>query len=359
MSQSTTAAAEPADVATGTGEGRRPVTVRVSDLRVTIPTAASLVRPTDGVSIDVRKGEILGIVGESGSGKTVTCRAMLGLLPTAKTTATGSVSYPGRGVDDVLGLSPKQLRKHWGSFASMIPQNPMTSLNPVHRIGDQIQEAVAARSRLPKREQRDRVVELMRQVGIPAPERRLRAYPHEFSGGMLQRTLIAIALAGDPEFLVADEPTTALDVIIQDQILATLLELQRSRGMSLVLVSHDLGVIAQTCDRVGVMYAGQLVELAETRQLLAAPQHPYTSALLQSMPSAVPPDQELASITGAPPRLVGMSEVGCRFAPRCEFAEEACSQWPTELLAVGSKQAREVRCRRHAELVLTGESSMQ
>ena len=354
-----TARPEPARGAAEAAGDDRPVTVRVRDLRITIPTGTNVVRPTDGVSIDVRQGEILGIVGESGSGKTVTCRAMLGLLPTTKTVATGTVSYPRRGVDDVLGLSSKQLRRHWGAFASMIPQNPMTSLNPVHRIGDQIGEAVAAHSRLSKRARRDRVVGLMRQVGIPAPERRLRAYPHEFSGGMLQRTLIAIALAGDPEFLVADEPTTALDVIIQDQILETLLELQRSRGMSLVLVSHDLGVIAQTCDRVGVMYAGQLVELAPTQQLLEAPQHPYTSALLRSMPGAVPPDEELASISGSPPRLVGMSDVGCRFAPRCEFAEKDCSEWRTSLLGVDREGAREVRCRRHAELELTGEASLR
>lgn len=329
-------------------------TVRMRDLTIAIPTSNGLVRPTDRVSLDVQRGEVLGIVGETGSGKTVTCRAMLGLRPTTTSTISGSVTYPGRVEDNILDLSSRRLRRHWGTFASMIPQNPMTSLNPVHRIGDQIGEAVAAHTKLSRRQRETRVLDLMRQVGIPAPERRRRAYPHEFSGGMLQRTLIAIALAGDPQLLVADEPTTALDVIIEDQILQLLLELQGSRGMSLVMISHDLSVIAQTCDRVGVMYAGQIVELAPTDQLIHHPQHPYTAALLKSMPGAVSLDTDLATISGSLPPLIGMTDRGCRFAPRCEFAEEECSTWKTELLNAAPPHGRLVRCRRHTELQLPG-----
>lgn len=331
------------------------VTVRMEHLGIAIPTPAGTVQPTDNVSIDVSEGEVLGIVGETGSGKTVTARAMLGLMPTSQATSTGSVTYPGVVEENILDLGQSRLRRYWGDFISMIPQNPMTSLDPVHRIGDQISEAVAAHSRLSRHQREVRVVELMRQVGIPAPHERSRAYPHQFSGGMLQRTLIAIALAGDPQVLIADEPTTALDVIIQDQILQLLLDLQRSRGMSLVLISHDLGVIAQTCDRVAVMYAGQIVELAPTHELLHDPKHPYTAALLRSMPSAAPPDEALANIPGAPPRLIGTTSVGCRFAPRCGFVEQACLDWQTGLIPVQPEPTlRQVRCRRHTELKLVG-----
>lgn len=330
------------------------VTVRMRNFRMSIPTSAGTVIPTDDVSVDVRRAEVLGIVGETGSGKTVTSRAMLGLRPTPSAQSTGSVTYPGAGEENIFDLPRERLRRYWGDRIAMIPQNPMTSLDPVHRIGHQIEEAVEARSRLSRRDREARVLELMRQVGIPAPEQRRRAYPHEFSGGMLQRTLIAIALAGDPDVLVADEPTTALDVIIQDQILQLLLDLQRSRGMSLILISHDLAVIGRTCDRVCVMYAGQIVESAPTRELLEHPKHPYTAALLRSMPAAAPRDEELATISGSPPRLMGMTAIGCRFAPRCDFAEQACSEWQTELLPVSSSAGtREARCRRHAELTLS------
>lgn len=334
------------------------VVVRLKNFGIAIPTSVGTVVPTDDVSVDIRRGEVLGIVGETGSGKTVTSRAMLGLRPTPSATSTGRVTYPAAGKGNIFDLSQEGLRRYWGGFIAMIPQNPMTSLDPVHRIGDQIGEAVAVHSRLSRRERDARVLDLMRQVGIPAPEQRRRAYPHEFSGGMLQRTLIAIALAGDPQVLVADEPTTALDVIIQDQILRLLLDLQRSRGMSLILISHDLGVIARTCDRVCVMYAGQIVETGPTHELLERPKHPYTAALLRSMPAASAKEEELATISGSPPRLIGMSGVGCRFAPRCEYAERACSEWGTELLPVSSAAGeREVRCRRHAELALAERST--
>jgi peptide/nickel transport system ATP-binding protein/oligopeptide transport system ATP-binding protein len=320
----------------------------LEDLTVTIPTGDSVVVPADGVSLTVRRGEVVGIVGETGSGKTVTCRAMLGLLPTNASRHTGRVRYPHIGEQDILDLPPARMRGLWGEYISMIPQNPMTSLNPIRRIGVQIEEAVAAHAKLSKADRRERAIELMNRVGIPAAARRLRDYPHNFSGGMLQRTLIAIALAGEPEVLVADEPTTALDVIIQDQILALLLDLQRDAGMSLVLVSHDLSVIAQVCDRVAVMYAGQIVEMGSAEEIIASPRHPYTAALLASLPGAVPRDQPLATIPGVPPQLVDQP-VSCRFASRCRYAQEKCRSQPN-LLVPTDDGSRSVRCVRHDEL---------
>ncbi len=333
----------------------RAVVLEADDVGVSIRTPSGVVRPVDHVSLQLHEGEVLGIVGETGSGKTVTCRSLLGLMPSAQAEHSGTVRYPGVLSGNALDLGRKGMRRYWGRYISMIPQNPMTSLNPVQRIGDQIAEAVTAHQKLSKSATRDRVIELMSRVGIPVPERRLRDFPHQFSGGMLQRTLIAIALAGNPQVLIADEPTTALDVIIQDQILSLLIDLQRDAGMSLVLVSHDLSVIAQICDRVGVMYGGQLVELADTQDILRRPQHPYTAALLKSLPGAVPRDQPLTTITGSPPRLVGLPPT-CRFQARCAFAEAACSTWDTELLsAIGPSGAvtdGRVRCRRHGELDL-------
>jgi peptide/nickel transport system ATP-binding protein/oligopeptide transport system ATP-binding protein len=320
----------------------------LDNLTVTIPTGDSVVTPADGISLAVRRGEILGIVGETGSGKTVTCRAMLGLLPTATSGHTGSVSYPRIGPENILELPPGRMRELWGTYISMIPQNPMTSLDPIRRIGSQVDEAVTAHAKLSRGQRRDRAVELMTRVGIPAAARRLRDYPHNFSGGMLQRTLIAMALAGEPEVLVADEPTTALDVIIQDQILALLLDLQRDAGMSLVLVSHDLSVIAQVCDRVAVMYAGQIVEIGAADEIIAAPRHPYTAALLASLPGAVPRDQPLATIPGAPPQLVDQPS-SCRFASRCGYAQTRCHT-EVNLLVDVEGGSRSVRCMRHDEL---------
>ncbi|MGI8880754.1 MAG: ABC transporter ATP-binding protein [Jatrophihabitans sp.] len=325
--------------------------LELADLTVRIPVGDDVITAADRVSLSVRRGEVLGIVGETGCGKTVTCRAMLGLLPTTSSTHDGRVAYPRANQPDVLSLRPARRRRLWGDYIAMIPQNPMTSLNPIQRIGTQVEEAVAAHGNLSRAARRARVVELMTRVGIPVPERRLRDYPHQFSGGMLQRTLIAIALAGEPEVLVADEPTTALDVIIQDQILSLLLNLQRDTGMSLVLVSHDLSVIAQTCDRVAVMYAGQVVELAESAQIMSAPRHPYTAALLSSLPGAVPRDQPLTTIPGSPPQLVNQPE-SCRFAERCPYATELCRTATNELV-IADSTGRSVRCLRHTELAAT------
>jgi oligopeptide/dipeptide ABC transporter ATP-binding protein len=336
-------------------ESDRSLAIDISRLRVRIPTGNGDVTAADDISLTVRQGEVLGVVGETGSGKTVTCRAMLGLLPTSRSMHEGTVAYPAAGVSDVLSASTKKLRALWGNYVAMIPQNPMTSLNPIRTIGAQVAEAVDAHEPLSKSARRARIVELMTMVGIPAPEKRLRDYPHQFSGGMLQRTLIAIALAGDPQLLIADEPTTALDVIIQDQILSLLLELQREAGLSLVLVSHDLSVVAQVCDRVAVMYAGQIVELAGVDEVLRSPRHPYTAALLNSLPSAVPRDRSLATIPGSPPQLIELG-AACRFADRCGFVRDECREWTSELLAVGERQPGQhtVRCVRHGEITLRG-----
>ena len=258
----------------------------VSDLHSFIATDDGVVRAVDGVSFTLRRGEILGLVGESGSGKSVTCRTLMGLMPSPPTRWSGDVRYAGLQHRNLLDVGGRELQRLRGAHLSMIFQDPMSALNPVMRVGDQIEEAVASHDHLGQRARRRRAIELLDRVGIPAAERRMRGYPHEFSGGMRQRALIAVAIASRPKILFADEPTTALDVIIQDQILSLLLELQRDSGMSMVLVSHDLGVIAEMCDRIAVMYAGQIVELGDTETLLTAPRHPYTISLLRSLPDA-------------------------------------------------------------------------
>jgi oligopeptide/dipeptide ABC transporter ATP-binding protein len=320
--------------------------LRVEGLHTFIRTEGGVVRAVDDVSFSLRRSEILGVVGESGSGKSVTCRTLMGLMPSPPAWSIGEVHYAGRPGRNLLELRGRELQQLRGAHLSMIFQDPMSALNPVMRVGDQIEEAVAAHARLGPRDRRRRALELLDRVGIPAAARRMRAYPHEFSGGMRQRVLIAAAIASRPQVLFADEPTTALDVIIQDQILSLLLELQRDFGMSMVLVSHDLGVIAEMCDRIAVMYAGQIVELADAQTLLTTPSHPYTISLLRSLPDSEHRSRYLPSIVGTPPQLIDV-EPGCRFAPRCALAVEECRAWDTELIAVGDEHL--VRCRRHEE----------
>ncbi len=320
--------------------------LEVRDLHTYIESERGVVRAVDGVSLDLREGEVLGLVGESGCGKSVTCRTIAGLMPSPPAHSTGTVHYAAWGERNLLELSAAEQQRLRGSHLSMIFQDPMSALNPVMRVGDQVEEAVAAHAHVGGRERRRRAIELLERVGIPVAARRMRDYPHQFSGGMRQRVLIAMAIASRPRVLLADEPTTELDVVIQDQILSLLLELQRDFGMSMILVSHDLGVIAETCDRVAVMYAGQIVETAQTETLLRRPRHPYTIALLRSLPDAEAPERYLQSIAGAPPQLVDIAP-GCRFVPRCPLAEEECRSWETELLDAGGEQR--VRCRRHED----------
>ncbi len=300
----------------------------VDGLTVEIPTSRGVVRAVRGVTLSVAPGEAMALVGESGSGKSMTCRAIVGLLhPPARITA-GAVRFQGR---DLAGLSEPEFERIRGTGIAMVFQDPMSALNPVLTIERQVAEALPAASS-PPRERRRQVVALLRQVGIADAERRLRAYPHQLSGGQRQRVMLAIVLARRPAVLLADEPTTALDVTIQAQILKELRRLQAQLAMSLVLVTHDLGVVRQTVQRVAVMYAGQVVELAPTAALFARPRHPYTAGLINSVPS-VDRRAALAPIPGTPPDPVGLGD-GCAFAPRCPIASAECLRGEIPLRAV-------------------------
>ncbi|MDA0231478.1 MAG: ABC transporter ATP-binding protein [Proteobacteria bacterium] len=275
------------------------------------------------IYISVRAGETLGIVGESGSGKSVLCRAILRLIPSPPGRITaGEVLFDGI---DLLSLSEAEMRRIRGTRVKMVFQNPMTSLNPVRRIGDQITEGLRVHYGVRKAAAREQGIELLRRVGIPSPEVRFSEFPHQWSGGMLQRAVIAMAMAGEPQLLLADEPTTALDVTIQDQILALLIELQERTHMAMLLVSHDLAVVAETCDQVAVMYAGRIMESASTKALFDAPMHPYTVGLMNSIPDMAGTADRLVPIPGQPPDLVNLA-AGCPFAPRCTYASPDCAE---------------------------------
>lgn len=297
----------------------------VKDLTVSFATDGGVVRAVEGVSFSIDKGEILAIVGESGSGKSVTAQTILGLTRAPNATITGSVEFDGR---DLTQLDDEALREVRGKRIAMIFQDPMTSLNPVYRVGEQIVEMIRAHKKVSKAEARENAVELLRSVGIPNPDRRVHDYPHEFSGGMRQRVMIAMALALDPDVLIADEPTTALDVTVQAQILRLLDKLNRERGLAVVLITHDLGVVAEVADRVAVMYAGQIVEDATLDDLFYDPQHPYTWGLLGSLARLDQPRPiRLAQIAGSPPSLLN-PPTGCRFAARCPHEFDKCSEPP-------------------------------
>jgi peptide/nickel transport system ATP-binding protein len=283
------------------------------------------------VSFSLDSGEVLGLVGESGSGKTVTCRALMRLLPSRQARiVAGSARIDGI---DLMSLDEAGMMRVRGATIGMIFQNPMTHLDPIMTIGDQIAEPLRVHQGLLRASALERAADLLRQVGIPDPGRRIRSYPHEFSGGMRQRAMIAAALACGPKVLIADEPTTALDVTVQAQILRLLLELRDRTGLAIVLISHDLGVVAQICDTIAVMYAGRIVERAAKRELLHRPRHPYTLGLIGSQPGAAPPLQELPSIGGQPPSLIDLPR-GCSFHPRCAFAEPGCRLSPPPLVDV-------------------------
>ncbi|MBP2551389.1 peptide/nickel transport system ATP-binding protein [Neorhizobium galegae] len=273
-----------------------------------------------GINLSVERGEAVGLVGESGCGKSVTWLAALGLLP-ASATVRGSVWLDGK---DILGAPKARLEPVRGGRIAMIFQDPAASLNPVHRIGRQIGEALTLHRRMKGEQARAEVIRLMDQVGIPDAKNRFNAYPHELSGGQNQRVMIAMALAGEPELLVADEPTTALDVTIQAQILDLLTTLRRDTGMAMVLISHDLGVVSETCSRIAVMYAGRIVEEAPSERMFSHPSHPYTRGLLGSLPPLTGPRQRLVAIPGSVPEAARMPK-GCAFAPRCGLSTELCT----------------------------------
>ncbi|MDP8937409.1 MAG: ABC transporter ATP-binding protein [Actinomycetota bacterium] len=304
----------------------------VSDLNVTFRTAEGVVQAVRGVDLDVDEAGVLGIVGESGSGKTVTMLAVLGLLP-ATATVTGSVRYRGR---ELLALPPGELRKLRGAKLAMIFQDPTSSLNPVFTIGHQIAEGIRVHHpEVGRKEGIRRAVELLELVGIPQPDRRARDYPHQFSGGMCQRAMIAMAVANDPEVLIADEPTTALDVTIQAQILDVLRDIRREKGVAIVLISHDLGVVAGLVDRVAVMYSGRVVERGAVDDVYYRPHHPYTRGLLASLPRLDESGHsQLTAIPGAPPSMLHLPP-GCVFHPRCPHAQPNCQVDDPALRRVG------------------------
>ena len=297
----------------------------VEDLRVQFATEDGIVHASDGVSFDLRPGEILGIVGESGSGKSVTAQTLMGLTRSPNASISGSVRFHG---SDLVTATEEQLQSIRGREISMIFQDPMTSLNPVYRVGAQIVEQIEAHKDVPDEEAKQQAVELLASVGIPNAKERVNDYPYEFSGGMRQRTMIAMALALEPRILIADEPTTALDVTIQAQIMALIQRLNEERGLAVILITHDLGVIAEVADRVLVMYAGQVVEEGTLDDIFYDPQHPYTWGLLGSLTRLdQPPPARLPQIAGQPPSLLAPPP-GCRFRPRCPHAFEKCTEPP-------------------------------
>jgi peptide/nickel transport system ATP-binding protein len=313
------------------------VLLSVKNLSTEFPVKKGIVRAVEDVSFDVDQGEILAIVGESGSGKSVTSLSIMGLLAEPGHVAGGSLEFEGK---DLATLSEKQYRELRGNDMAMIFQEPMTSLNPVYRVGNQIVEAIRTHEKVSKAEAKDRAVDLLRKVGIPSPEARINDYPHQMSGGMRQRVMIAMALACNPKLLIADEPTTALDVTIQAQILDLLRRLRDDTGMAVLLITHDLGVVSETADRVVVMYCGQVVEEAEVRTLFDHPMHPYTLGLLKSIPRLEDDDSKrLYMIKGMVPNPLEMPP-GCHFSDRCDSCMDICRTKVPELVDVDGHKVR-------------------
>jgi len=309
--------------------------LEVRDLRVEIPLTRGTVHAVRSASFTVEPGQALGLVGESGCGKSMTLRAILGLLPQPGHITGGEIRFEG---DDLANADPKRLRDVRGARIGIIFQEPMTALNPVMRVGDQIAEGPRVHLGKSRSQARQTALELMRKVGIPDPTRRAKAYPHELSGGMRQRVMIAIALSCEPKLILCDEPTTALDVTIQDQILKLLSAMRRDLGVSVVFVTHDLAVVAETCERIAVMYAGQVVETGTVDEVFRAPRHPYTLGLLRSVPRFDVVRQSLDSIPGQPPDLVA-PPTGCPFHPRCGFARDDCLEGDFPLRRLGPGRA--------------------
>jgi oligopeptide/dipeptide ABC transporter ATP-binding protein len=308
--------------------------LEVRGLQVEFQLARGVLRAVDGASFSVGRGEALGVVGESGSGKTMALRSLVGLLPRAARLVGGEILFEGT---DLASVPTGRLREVRGREISMVFQEPMTALNPVMRVGEQIAEGPLVRLGYGRRRARQVALELMKTVGIPDAKRRAGAYPHELSGGMRQRVMIAIALSCDPKLILCDEPTTALDVTIQDQILKLLQHLREELGVGLIFVSHDLAVIAQTCQTVAVMYAGQVVEAGPIETVFREPRHPYTLSLLRSVPDFDDVRESLATIPGTPPDLASPPS-GCRFHPRCAFVQDDCTAGEFPLRPLGARR---------------------
>jgi peptide/nickel transport system ATP-binding protein len=313
----------------------------VQDLRVHFETEDGVVKASDGVSFELGRGQVLGIVGESGSGKSVSSLTIMGLSRAQNARISGSVMFDGR---DLLTLGAEQMRSVRGNEIAMIFQDPLSSLHPFYRVGDQLVEAIQAHNDVGRGAALDRALELLTMVGIPEPKRRVRAYPHEFSGGMRQRTMIAMALANEPKLLIADEPTTALDVTVQAQILELIKRLKDELGMAVIIITHDLGIVAEMADEIAVMYAGRIVERAPTDRIFAVPEHPYTWGLLRSIPRLdAERDDELVPIAGRPPSLINLPG-GCSFHPRCPYVQPRHREVQPQLVAVPGSGGHAVAC---------------
>jgi oligopeptide/dipeptide ABC transporter ATP-binding protein len=318
--------------------------VSVENLKTYFYTEDGIVPAIDGVSFEVKKGETLAIVGESGSGKSVTSLSIMRLIPQPPgKILDGDIKFQG---ESLLTKSDKEMRAIRGNRISMIFQEPMTSLNPVYKVGDQISETIILHQKKNKKEALTEAINLLNLVGIPEPERRINQYPHELSGGMRQRVMIAIALACHPELLIADEPTTALDVTIQNQILQLMKNLKQKSNMSIMLITHDLGVVAEMADRVVVMYSGQIVEQGDVFTIFENPKHPYTEGLLKSMPSAEKRVGKLYAIDGVVPNPLNLPP-GCRFADRCEYATSLCHQEMPQIQEINENEV--VRCWKYTD----------
>jgi peptide/nickel transport system ATP-binding protein len=321
--------------------------LEIEDLKVHFATEDGVVKAVDGVSFSVDAGRMLGVVGESGSGKSVSMLTVMGLTRAENASFSGRAEFEGR---DLLAATGEELRRLRGNDIAMIFQDPLSSLHPFYKVGRQLVEAIQAHNDVSDRAALDRAVELMGLVGIPDPRARVDAYPHEFSGGMRQRAMIAMALVNEPKLLIADEPTTALDVTVQAQILGLIARLQRELNMAVVLITHDLGVVAEVTDQIVVMYAGRIVESADTRTMFKAPEHPYTWGLLQSIPRLDKPrDEELIPISGRPPSLISLPS-GCSFHPRCPYVRERHRRVDPGLEPVPADPAHQVACLLPSEL---------
>jgi peptide/nickel transport system ATP-binding protein len=307
----------------------------VRNLEVAFPTRRATLTAVDGVSFDIAAGEVLGVVGESGAGKSLTGAAIIGLLEPPGRIVGGEVRLEGQRIDN---LSPEAMRKVRGKRIGMVFQDPLTSLNPLYRIGEQIIETIRTHLRLSEAEARERAIALLQEVGIQGARARIDSYPHAFSGGMRQRVVLALALCAEPDLLIADEPTTALDVSIQAQIIALIKRLCRERGTAVMLITHDMGVIAETADRVAVMYAGRIVEIGPVRDVVRHPHHPYTKGLMGAIPTTTGQASRLVQIPGAMPRL-GAIPAGCAFHPRCPHAFERCRIERPEVMPAGESMA--------------------